>query len=171
MDQNPKWLFKKEDQILLEGVLLLIFFLKNHFLVKDKPEVLQTLEAIKEAFGKMPAHIPGVDISLGYTIRHKDSDVEQGLVGGVVTYCQYWCVDLNEGTLEIYSSTINTNTMPQDNPGSLDYKLHLNQLNTNIPFYYEEWKEEVKNPEVFWSPDYEREITIELNERKFWLID
>ena len=62
-----------------------ISFLKNHFVAKDKPEVLQTLETIKEVFEKMPGHTPGVDISLDYTIRHKDNDVEQDLVEGIVT--------------------------------------------------------------------------------------
>lgn len=119
----------------------------------------------------MPLHVPDVSLSLEYTFIHKDADVAHNRVEGVITHCKFWCVDIYDNTLEIASATTDTNTLPEDNPGSLNFLLGLDQQNTNSNFYFKEWREEVKNPEIFCTDDYEREIRIELNKKKFWFKD
>ncbi len=130
---------------------------------------LQCLDAIIEVFQKIPEYIPGIKLSLEYNLTHKDLNVANNHVEGEITYCKFWCVDLYEEILEIYSTTLNTYTLPEDNPPGLRFYLHLNQSNSNSKFYYDEWLEEVKNPELFWTEEYEVEIVINFNGEDFWL--
>jgi hypothetical protein len=44
--------------------------------------------------------------------------------------------------------------------------LNLGQPNSNPNFYYDEWRKEVENPEIFWNENYEIDIEIKLNEKE-----
>lgn len=171
MNNIHQWPLKKDDFTLIEGVFNFISFLRNHAMVKNNDEALEVLDRIQEVFEKMPLHIPGISLSLEYTITHNDADVAHNRVEGVIIHSKFWSVDIYDNTLEIASSTTATNTFPVDHPSSLNFLLHLDQPNTNRNFYFKEWREEVKNPEIYCTEDYEREIRVELNEKKFWFKD